>query len=85
MPRHSGGLKASGYRFLDAALRLAVVPPLRFAGTFAPFLRASDSPIAMACLRLVTLRPDPLFSVPRFLRRMVRSTFLLALRPYFAI
>jgi hypothetical protein len=28
-----------------------------FLGTLAPFFRASDSPIAMACLRLFTLPP----------------------------
>ena len=28
-----------------------------FFGTFLPSARASDSPIAIACLRLVTLRP----------------------------
>jgi hypothetical protein len=37
-------------------------------GTFAPFSRASLRPIAMACLRLVTRRPDPLLSVPFFFR-----------------
>jgi hypothetical protein len=30
---------------------------LRLLGTFAPFSRASESPIAIACLRLVTLPP----------------------------
>jgi hypothetical protein len=30
---------------------------LFFLGTFAPFFRASDSPIAIACLRLFTLPP----------------------------
>lgn len=29
-----------------------------FGGTFAPFRRASDNPIAMACFALFTLRPD---------------------------
>ncbi|MBV8771079.1 MAG: hypothetical protein JO166_01945 [Deltaproteobacteria bacterium] len=29
-----------------------------FGGTFAPFRRASDNPIAMACFALLTLRPD---------------------------
>ena len=28
-------------------------------GTFAPFLRASERPIAIACLRLLTLPPLP--------------------------
>jgi hypothetical protein len=55
------------------------------AGTFAPFFRASLSPIAIACLRLVTFRPDPLFSVPFFLRRIVLSTFSEADLPYLAI
>jgi hypothetical protein len=50
------------------------------AGTFAPDLRASESPIAMACLRLFTFVPErPLLSVPCFLSRMTRATFRLAL------
>jgi hypothetical protein len=36
-----------------------------FFGTFLPLALASDNPIAIACLRLLTLRPErPLFSVP---------------------
>ncbi len=45
----------------------------RFLGTFAPFSRASESPIAIACLRLVTLPPfppRPRLSVP-FFRRFI--------------
>ena len=39
--------------------------PVRFFGTFWPAALASDNPIAMACLRLFTLRPErPLFKVP---------------------
>jgi HAD superfamily hydrolase (TIGR01509 family) len=57
----------------------------RLEGTFAPFSRASLSPIAIACFRLVTLRPDPLFNVPFFLRRMADSTVFDAAFPYFAI
>jgi hypothetical protein len=50
------------YRFF--ALRLAFLA-LLFFGTLAPLARASDSPIAIACLRLFTLRPErPLRSVP---------------------
>ncbi|HVE34731.1 MAG TPA: hypothetical protein VNC18_14280 [Gemmatimonadaceae bacterium] len=48
--------------------------------------RASDKPIAIACLRLFTLPPfppRPLFSVPRFRRRIALSTRLLAAFPYF--
>jgi hypothetical protein len=40
----------------------------------APFFRASDNPIAIACFRLVTLRPLLLRSVPAFRRRIVRFT-----------
>jgi len=54
-------------------------------GTLAPFLRASESPIAIACLRLVTRPPCPdfpLFNVPLFRRRMALSTDLDAASPY---
>jgi hypothetical protein len=38
-----------------------------FFGAFAPFFLASESPMATACLRLVTFLPDlPLFKVPFF-------------------
>jgi hypothetical protein len=57
-----------------------------FRGTLAPFSRASLSPIAIACLRLVTRFPDrPLFSVPRFFRRIADSTLFEADFPYFAM
>src|SRR4051794_30201785 len=57
-----------------------------FLGTFAPFLRASDRPIAIACFRLLTFLPDfPLFNVPFFFLRIVRLTELPAFLPYFAI
>src|SRR5207253_8023399 len=54
-------------------------------GTFAPFLRASESPIAIACSRLFTLPPLPPLperSVPRFFRRMALATVLPAALPY---
>jgi hypothetical protein len=54
-------------------------------GTFAPFLRASLRPMAIACFRLFTLRPDPLFSVPFFRRLIVDSTLFEAALPYFAM
>lgn len=54
-------------------------------GTFAPFLRASLSPMAMACFRLFTFRPDPLFSVPFFLRCIADLTRLPAALPYLAM
>src|ERR1700761_1044481 len=46
-----------------------------FRGTFAPARRASERPMAMACLGLVTFLPDrPLRSVPCFISSMARST-----------
>lgn len=54
-------------------------------GTLAPFFRASESPMAIACFRLFTRPPFPAFperSVPRFLRRIALATVLLALLPY---
>src|SRR4030095_14162485 len=58
----------------------------RLRGTFAPASRASDKPIAIACLRLVTRLPDPpLFRVPRLRSCIARSTFLAAIGPYFAM
>src|SRR5438445_2939177 len=57
-----------------------------FRGTFAPERRASESPIAIACLRLVTFFPDrPDRSLPRFSSCKARSTFSPAFLPYFAI
>lgn len=59
-----------------------------FFGTFAPFLRASESPIAIACFLLFTTPPLPPFperKVPCFLRRIALLTVLLAARPYLAI
>ena len=52
-------------------------------GTFFPFCRASDRPIAIACFRLVTFLPlRPLLSVP-FLRFFIaRSTSFEALLEY---
>jgi hypothetical protein len=64
-----------------ATLRLA-----RFFGTLAPSALASDNPMAIACLRLLTFLPErPLLSVPRFLSCMAFSTFLEAFLEYFAI
>lgn len=76
---------------LDALrLRLLRLEPLRLddflRGTRAPERRAFDSPMAMACLRLVTLWwPRPLFKVPRFRARMAVPTFFDALLLYFAM
>lgn len=57
----------------------------RFLGTFAPFFRASESPIAIACLRLVTFLPVPVFKVPFFFLCMAFFTLLPAFFEYFAI
>ena len=63
----------------------AVFRPVFLLGTFAPFLRASDNPIAIACLRLVTFFPEPLFRVPLFRRFIALFTVLCAFLLYFAI
>src|SRR3954447_10746976 len=82
---------ADRQRFLLDVLRDDFRAPLRedfralLRGTLAPFSRASLRPIAIACLRLLTRPPDPLFNVPRFLRRIADATFFEADRPYFAI
>ncbi|HEX7120834.1 MAG TPA: hypothetical protein VF178_00600, partial [Gemmatimonadaceae bacterium] len=55
------------------------------AGTLAPFFRASERPIATACLRLVTRPPCPCLPrrrVPFLRRRIALSTLRLALGPY---
>lgn len=55
-------------------------------GTFAPERRASESPIAIACLRLFTFLPErPLLSVPRLRSCIALRTFLAAFFPYLAM
>jgi hypothetical protein len=54
-------------------------------GTLAPARRASLSPIAIACFRLVTFLPDPERRVPCLRSCITFFTFCCALRPYFAI
>ena len=57
-----------------------------FLGTFLPCLRAFDKPMAIACLRLLTLPPLPplpLCAVPRLYRCISDSTSRLAPREYF--
>ena len=71
---------------LVAALLVAVLEALFLAGTLAPRSRASERPMAIACLRDVTFFPlRPLFSSPRFISCMAFSTFLLAPFEYLAI
>src|SRR3990172_5729290 len=55
-----------------------------FFGTFLPFLRAPDSPMAIAFWRLVTVLPLlPLLSVPRFFLCIARLTSFEADLEYF--
>src|SRR5580698_11048167 len=59
-----------------------------FLGTLAPFFHASERPIAIACLGLVTTPPLPFFpewSVPRFSRCIAFLTLSAAALPYLAI
>jgi len=54
-------------------------------GTFLPFLRASERPMAIACLRLFTvppLPPLPRLRVPRLRLSMADLTSFDALREY---
>jgi hypothetical protein len=56
------------------------------AGTLPPSRRASESPMAMACLRLFTFLPDePLRNDPVFRSCIAFLTFDCAFLPYFAI
>ena len=72
--------------FFALDLRAVLVLLFFLAGTLAPALRASDRPIAIACLRLFTVLPErPLFSVPRLRSCIAFSTLLEAFSPYFAI
>jgi hypothetical protein len=66
-------------RFLELFLFFDV-----FVGTFFPAALASERPIAMACLRLLTLRPErPLFRVPALRFFIARSTLADAFLEYF--
>jgi hypothetical protein len=51
----------------------------------APFFRASDNPMAIACLRLFTFLPLPDLSVPFFRRRIALATRFDAALPYFRL
>jgi hypothetical protein len=56
----------------------------RFFGTFLPSALAPERPIAIACLRLLTLRPDrPLFRVPALRFFIARPTLAEAFFEYF--
>src|SRR5712671_2451366 len=93
--RHSGSAGAGDEAPCQELIRLRELflrPPTRlrerrddFRGTLPPFSRASLRPIAIACLRLLTRAPDPLFSVPVFRRCIADSTRFAADLPYFAM
>lgn len=74
------------FRLVFRPVFLTAFLPVFFAGTFPPLFRASESPIAIACFRLVTFLPlRPLFNVP-FLRSCIAFfTLRCAVFPYFAI
>jgi hypothetical protein len=55
-----------------------------FVGTFIPAALASERPMAIACLRLLTFRPErPLFKVPALRSFIARSTLADAFFEYF--
>jgi hypothetical protein len=57
-----------------------------FFGTFPPAFLASDNPIAIACLRLLTFFPErPLLSVPALRSCIAFLTLLCAFLPYLAM
>src|SRR5579871_670195 len=70
-------------------LRLVFRPVFRpedFFGTLRPAALASDRPIAIACLRLLTVRPErPLFNVPALRFFIARSTVLCAFFEYLRV
>jgi hypothetical protein len=76
---------------LEPPLELLEAPPedllpAFLAGTFSPRSLASESPIAMACLREVTFLPlRPLFNFPSCISCIVFSTLLPAPFEYLAI
>jgi hypothetical protein len=69
------------FRFLPLFFFLAV-----FFGTFCPAALASDRPIAMACLRLFTFRPErPLLKVPLLRFLIARPTLADAFFEYLRV
>lgn len=68
---------------LRAVALRAVFLDVRLRGTFSPFSLASLNPMASACLRLVTLRPPLILSVPRLRLRIALPTVELAFLLYF--
>jgi len=93
--REAGGTRRDHSKVIAADIELQAIRALPvffpnyrddvfFLGTFAPFLRASERPIAIACLRLFTVPPFPPrpdLSVPFFFRRMALATVFPAAFP----
>src|SRR6202050_2535121 len=76
-------MRRPAYRPVLRLAFLAVLLRAVSSGTSAPAARASESPIAIACLRLLTLRPErPLFNVPALRFFIARSTLLEAFLEY---
>ena len=79
-PRHSG-IPLESVQACESYFLLLCF----FFGTRAPFLRASERPMAIACWRLLTLPPlppRPDFKVPFFFLRMAPATDFWAPFPY---
>jgi hypothetical protein len=74
---------ALAFYFFDDDLRFDFLAVF-FLGTFFPAFRASESPIAIACLRLLTFLPErPLFKVPALRFFIARLTLAAAPLEYF--
>jgi hypothetical protein len=77
------GLRGSSASAPSVALATLALRHFFLRGTFAPERRASDRPIAIACLRLRTVFPErPLLSLPRFISCIARLTFRPLALPY---
>src|SRR3954467_5081743 len=89
MTRHMGkayyllDLRPDFFLLLFFFLELFFFEPF-FGGTFLPSARASERPIAIACLRLLTFLPErPLFKVPALRFFIARPTLADAFLEYF--
>ena len=81
-----GSALTTGNDHLDRVLPPERFRPLDFRGTLAPFFRASERAIAIACLRLFTVLPLlPDLRVPFLRRRIALSTRFDAALPYFLL
>jgi hypothetical protein len=69
---------------LERPVFFADAEPAGGGGTFPPARRASERPIAIACLGFFTLRPLPDLSVPFLNAFISRSTSACAFAPYLA-